>query len=481
MPGPAWTDEAKALFAEASRVEPRSGEHLRRFLAAGGAYRPRWVPADMLHLGHRAAGTRLKVFARPGCHVIVKTTLEAVDMAGTEATGTRTAASSPRSPSSDLAGSPSRTPPIGSARAILRDPVEAQDATHDAFVQAWRKWPTLRDPDRFEAWFDRILVEHLPEPAPQRQSANRPATSPTEVRLATDDPFAGSHDRDAIELALADAVRPTTSSSSALRYYRDLTIEDIAASGSGSRPAPSSLASTMPSAGCGRSSTTSSAKGCPDERGQRPRPRATAAGLVSPARSTTTCRRPARLVQDVRFDPAKRRARRAAPRPASRADPAGGGRRARDRRWRRPDRHRTARGRAPSRSVRHDRGAVACISSRLPSSSHRPAVRPSAPPTSRHRRPPSAPAVTVSGGAKWEAGRASCRPPAWSRPRRCCSTGGVLVTGGMNLGHAAGTGLGRGVGPRDAHLHSDRFHARQSRGACRDAPSRRSRPRRRWR
>src|SRR5262245_14422274 len=46
----------------------------------------------------------------------------------------------------------------GLARAILRDPVEAQDATHDAFVRAWRSWPSLRDPDRFEAWFDRILV-----------------------------------------------------------------------------------------------------------------------------------------------------------------------------------------------------------------------------------------------------------------------------------------------------------------------------------
>ena len=44
------------------------------------------------------------------------------------------------------------------ARAILRDPAEAQDATHDAFVQAWRKWDTLRDPARFEPWFDRILV-----------------------------------------------------------------------------------------------------------------------------------------------------------------------------------------------------------------------------------------------------------------------------------------------------------------------------------
>ncbi len=33
--GAGRVDEAKALFAEASRVEPRAGEHLRRFLAAG--------------------------------------------------------------------------------------------------------------------------------------------------------------------------------------------------------------------------------------------------------------------------------------------------------------------------------------------------------------------------------------------------------------------------------------------------------------
>jgi len=40
--------------------------------------------------------------------------------------------------------------PYRLARATLHDPAEAQDATHDAFVQAWRKWSTLRDPARFE-------------------------------------------------------------------------------------------------------------------------------------------------------------------------------------------------------------------------------------------------------------------------------------------------------------------------------------------
>ena len=44
------------------------------------------------------------------------------------------------------------------AALILRDPVEAQDATHDAFLQAWQKWSSLRDVDRFDAWFGRILV-----------------------------------------------------------------------------------------------------------------------------------------------------------------------------------------------------------------------------------------------------------------------------------------------------------------------------------
>ena len=111
------------------------------------------------------------------------------------------------------------------ARAILRDPVEAQDATHDAFVQAWRKWSTLRDPDRFEAWFDRILVNTCRN---RLRSVNRRKARDIsdEVRLATDDPFAGSHDRDAIELALAE-LTPDHVVVVALRYYRDLTIEDI--------------------------------------------------------------------------------------------------------------------------------------------------------------------------------------------------------------------------------------------------------------
>jgi RNA polymerase sigma-70 factor (ECF subfamily) len=44
------------------------------------------------------------------------------------------------------------------ARRILRDPYLAEDATQRALLDAWRHLPSLKDPDRFEAWVYRLLV-----------------------------------------------------------------------------------------------------------------------------------------------------------------------------------------------------------------------------------------------------------------------------------------------------------------------------------
>ena len=41
---------------------------------------------------------------------------------------------------------------------ILRDPELARDATQEALLEAWRDLPSLRDPDRWEAWTYRLLV-----------------------------------------------------------------------------------------------------------------------------------------------------------------------------------------------------------------------------------------------------------------------------------------------------------------------------------
>ena len=41
---------------------------------------------------------------------------------------------------------------------MLRDADRATDAVQNALVRAWRDLPTLRDPDRFDAWLHRLLV-----------------------------------------------------------------------------------------------------------------------------------------------------------------------------------------------------------------------------------------------------------------------------------------------------------------------------------
>ncbi len=41
---------------------------------------------------------------------------------------------------------------------ILRDVGRAEDAVQQTLVIAWRELPSLRDPDRFDAWLQRLLV-----------------------------------------------------------------------------------------------------------------------------------------------------------------------------------------------------------------------------------------------------------------------------------------------------------------------------------
>src|SRR5262245_24185493 len=58
------------------------------------------------------------------------------------------------------------------AGVILGDRWQAEDATHDAVVQAWLRFDSLRDRDRFGAWFQRIVVNICRDR--MRERARRP-------------------------------------------------------------------------------------------------------------------------------------------------------------------------------------------------------------------------------------------------------------------------------------------------------------------
>jgi len=52
---------------------------------------------------------------------------------------------------------------------ILRDVERAEDAMQQALVIAWRELPRLRDPDRFDAWLNRLVVNACYAEARQRR------------------------------------------------------------------------------------------------------------------------------------------------------------------------------------------------------------------------------------------------------------------------------------------------------------------------
>ena len=55
------------------------------------------------------------------------------------------------------------------ARLVLRDYDRAADAVQEALVRCWRDLPQLRDPERFDAWLNRILLRAITEEARKRR------------------------------------------------------------------------------------------------------------------------------------------------------------------------------------------------------------------------------------------------------------------------------------------------------------------------
>jgi RNA polymerase sigma-70 factor, ECF subfamily len=112
------------------------------------------------------------------------------------------------------------------AQVILGQRAEAEDATHDAFVTAWRNWSTLRDQELFEHWFDRILVNTCRNRL-RHVSRRRTEDLSADLEFVASDAFGPMHDRGQLWPAMAQ-LAPDQRVIVALRFYRDLTIDQIA-------------------------------------------------------------------------------------------------------------------------------------------------------------------------------------------------------------------------------------------------------------
>jgi len=89
----------------------------------------------------------------------------------------------------------------GLAARILRDNDFAEDALQAALITVWRQLPTLRDPDRFEAWVRRLLVHACYAEARRRRSwAANVRVLPVDGPAAPDG-LVSIDDRDALDRA----------------------------------------------------------------------------------------------------------------------------------------------------------------------------------------------------------------------------------------------------------------------------------------
>ena len=109
---------------------------------------------------------------------------------------------------------------------LLGNAADAEEATQEAILHAWKAWPGLRDPDRFELWFERIVVNVCRDRI-RRQRRTRTVELSDVLGLRGPDPFADGLARDAVGRGLA-TLSPDHRMVIVLRYWRDLPVEEIA-------------------------------------------------------------------------------------------------------------------------------------------------------------------------------------------------------------------------------------------------------------
>jgi len=110
---------------------------------------------------------------------------------------------------------------------ILRDHSLADDATQETIVRAWRDLPSLRDPDRFDAWLRRLLLNACRDEG-RRQRRRRPEMTLLPIHEpAVGDASVMLADRDALERGFR-RLTPDHRAVVVLHHYLGLSLPEVA-------------------------------------------------------------------------------------------------------------------------------------------------------------------------------------------------------------------------------------------------------------
>src|SRR3954453_2447014 len=109
---------------------------------------------------------------------------------------------------------------------LLQSSDLAEDAVQEALVRAWQQLPALRDPDRFDAWLYRLVVNAC---ADQGRQLRRWTTGikPLPVNPAIDDDTSSVADRDVLERAFA-RLKPEQRAVVVLHHHNGFSAAEIA-------------------------------------------------------------------------------------------------------------------------------------------------------------------------------------------------------------------------------------------------------------
>ena len=115
----------------------------------------------------------------------------------------------------------------GVAYRILHDADRADDATQQALIAAWDHLPSLRDPDRFDAWTYRLVVNAAYREARRERAQHDTVRWIPMAEPASDAAPSAIEDRDLLDRAFAE-LSPEHRAVLVLRYHADLTLAQIA-------------------------------------------------------------------------------------------------------------------------------------------------------------------------------------------------------------------------------------------------------------